>query len=347
MKKKSLVVKKTIHKSLLNHLKNNKVKKVFISYKNQLDALVNKENPIGVAISGGPDSLALAYLTKCYCLKNNLISKFFIVDHKMRKESSIEAKIVKKKLNKFDINCKILKWNGSKPVSNIQSIARNKRYELLKKSCKKINIKHLLVGHHIDDLYENFFIRLLRGSGLKGLSSFGETIRDEDDFYILRPLIKFGKKELIYISNLVFKFSVNDPSNVNFIFKRSRIRKLISELKKEGLDLHKLDLTIKNLKIANESINYYVQKNIKLNTKLHENKQTYILNNNFFKQPDEVIFRSLSTVLKKIGGKYYSPRGKSIYDSILIMKSKNFKKFTLGGCFIEKISETVFITREK
>ena len=61
MKKKSLVVKKTIHKSLLNNLKNNKVKKVFISYKNQLDGLVNKENPILVAISGGPDSLALAY----------------------------------------------------------------------------------------------------------------------------------------------------------------------------------------------------------------------------------------------------------------------------------------------
>ena len=56
---------------------------------------------------------------------------------------------------------------------------------------------------------------------------------------------------------------------------------------------------------------------------------------------------NFSTVLKKIGGKYYSPRGKSIYDSILIMKSKNFKKFTLGGCFIEKISETVFISREK
>ena len=347
MKKKSLVAKKIIHNYLLKHLNNNRVKKVFNGYKNQLDELINKKNSIGVAISGGPDSMALAFLTKCYCLKNNLNSKFFLVDHQMRKESSKEAKNVKKILNKFEINCKILKWKGSKPVSNIQGIARNKRYELLKNFCKKLNIKHLLVGHHIDDLYENFFIRLLRGSGLKGLSSFGEAIRDEDNFYILRPLIKFQKKELIYISKLVFKFSVTDPSNENFIFQRTRIRKLINELRKEGLDNKKLNLTIKNLKIANESINYYVKRNFRLNTKFNENKNMFILSNNFFKQSDEVLFRSMSAVLKKISGKYYSPRGKSIYDSILRMKLKNFKKFTLGGCFVEKVSETVFITREK
>ncbi len=347
MKKKSLDAKKTIHKSLLKHLKNNRVKKVFSGFKSHLDQFINKKDKIGVAISGGPDSLTLAFLTKCYLLKNKLDSKFFIVDHRLRKESSTEAKYLVSLLKKFDIKCKILVWKGKKPNSNIQGIARNERYHLLKKASKKNKIKHLLVGHHIDDLYENFFIRLLRGSGLRGLASFGEPIEEEDRFFILRPLIKFKKDDLIYISKLVFNFFIKDPSNENLFFQRSRIRKLIFNLKKEGFNKNKLNLTINNLKIANEGIDFYVKKNIKDNAKYLKSKNTYLLNQNFFRESKEVIFRSISLVLKKISKKYYSPRGKSISDLIIKVNSKNLKKITLGGCFIEKVNETVFITREK
>jgi len=120
MKKKSLSAKKTIHKSLLTHLNNNQVKKVFNGFKNYLDKFIKKKDKIGVAISGGPDSLALAFLAKCYFLTNKLDSKFFIVDHKIRKESSKEAKLVRLFLKKFHINCEILNWHGKKPHSNIQ-----------------------------------------------------------------------------------------------------------------------------------------------------------------------------------------------------------------------------------
>ena len=243
MKKKSLSAKKIIHKLLLNHLKNKKINKIFKKFKNYLEKNGKKKIKIGVAVSGGPDSLAFAFLTKFYLLINKLDAKFFIVDHKLRKNSSKEAKLVKLFLRKFDIDCKILKWKGKKPQSNIQGIARNNRYDLLKKACKKNNINQLLIGHHIDDLYENFFIRLLRGSGLKGLSSFGEIVKKkENNILILRPLIDFEKKDLIYISKNVFQFFIEDPSNKNFLFQRSRIRKLIFELNKEGFDKKKIRL---------------------------------------------------------------------------------------------------------
>ena len=346
MKKKSLVAKKKIHNSLLNYLKDNKVKKVFEGYKNYLNKFIKNKVNIGVAISGGPDSLALAFLTKCFILiNNNVDSKFFIVDHKLRKESSKEAKSIKLLLKKFDIECKILKWDGKKPKSNIQGIARNERYNLLKSACKRNSINILLIGHHIDDLYENFFIRLLRGSGLKGLSSFGEPIK-EDNFFILRPLIKFYKDDLTYISKLVFNFYIQDPSNQDFFYQRSRIRKLIFDLRKEGFDKKKLDLTIKNLKIANDGIDFYVEKNVNENSKLIADKKIYILNKHFFKQSEEVIFRSISSILKKISNRYYPPRGKSISNLILKINSKKIKKVTLGGCFVEKVNETVFISRE-
>jgi tRNA(Ile)-lysidine synthase len=241
MKKKSLSAKKVIHNSLLNNLKNKKINIAFKKFENYLDNCNNKKIKIGTAISGGPDSLALAFFTKCYLLINKLEGNFFIVDHKLRKESTREAKYVKNFLKKFDINCKILKWRGKKPHSNIQRIARDNRYNLLKKSCKKNNICHLLIGHHIDDLYENFFIRLSRGSGLRGLSSFGEPIGVGNNITILRPLMKFEKKELIYISKRVFNFFVEDPSNLNENFKRIRIRKSIKALELEGLDKKKIN----------------------------------------------------------------------------------------------------------
>ena len=191
MKKKSLSAKKIIHKQILYYLNNKKINKnykIFCEYLEKNNC--NKKTSLCAAISGGADSLALAFLTKCFSIKKKQKVKFFIVDHKLRNNSTKEAKFVKLLLKKFDINCEILKWFGKKPQSNIQSIARKKRYSLLEKACKKNNIKHLLVGHHIDDLYENFFIRLLRGSGLKGLSSFGETNYEEkNNISILRPLI--------------------------------------------------------------------------------------------------------------------------------------------------------------
>jgi len=90
----------------------------------------------------------------------------------------------------------------------------------------------------------------------------------------------------------------------------------------------------------------FLKKNLNENSKLIADRKIYILNKYFFKQSEEVIFRSISSILKKISNRYYPPRGKSIYHSILKMKSLKCKKFTLGGCFVEKINKTVFITRE-
>ena len=177
----------------------------------------------------------------------------------------------------------------------------------------KNNVNCILVGHHSEDLYENFLIRLLRGSGLKGLVSFNQLKADySNSMKILRPLINFKKKDLVYIAKKIFNFYINDPSNKNIKFKRVRIRHLINKLKNEGLDEKKLRLTINNLSDSNFTINHYVLENIKINSNYLKNKKAYILNKNFFDKPHEIIFRSLSNVLKRIGKKYYSSRGRSL-----------------------------------
>ena len=343
MNLKNLNVKNRTHKKTLNYLSNKKILKIYKEFSN----LINSKESLAVAISGGPDSLSLAFLAKCFSIINKVKVRFFIVNHKLRKESSKEAKYVSNLLKKIDIKCKILSWNGKKPANNIQAIAREKRYQLLANECKRNKINNLLVGHHLDDVLENFIIRLTRGSGLKGLISFNKRTKyKSENLNILRPLLDLNKENLVFISKKVFKFYIKDPSNRNEDFKRIRVRKLLQSLEKEGLDKNKLVLTINNLKDSDQSIKFYENKNMKENIVFLKEKKTCILKKEFFDQAHEVILRSLTTIIQTIGKKYYPTRGKSIDELINRINDKSFSKITLGGCFIERTNETILISEE-
>ena len=341
MSPKNLNVSKKTHKFLIDRLKDKRIHQIYKKF--ERDLVLNKD--FIVAVSGGPDSLALSFLAKIYSIKKSLGVKYFIVDHKLRKNSTLEAKNVQKHLKKYSINLNILTWNGHKPKKNIQSIARDKRYELLINKAKKFKIKNILIGHHLDDLFENFFIRILRGSGLKGLISLDRETQ-KDDINLMRPLINVDKNDLIYISDYVFGSFVEDPSNKNDKFKRIKIRNFLNQLSLEGLDRNKFLLTIKNLKIANENIKFYTTKNLKENTTIFLKKDVVVLKESFFSQSDEVVFRSFTEVIKIVGKKYYSVRGKKIDKIIDLIKSKSSFKVTLGGCIIKKVKGTVLFSKE-
>ena len=138
------------------------------------------------------------------------------------------------------------------------------------------------------------------------------------------------------ISRKVFNCLLTRSSNINKDYKRTRIRNLLTSLAKEGLDKNKLKLTINNLKDSDKSIKFYVNRNLENNTVFLKKNNICILNDNFFDQSHEVIFRSLTTIIQKIGKNYYPVRGKSISKLIKGIKAKSFSKVTLGGCFIEK-----------
>ena len=134
MNQKNLSVRNKTHKRISGYLKDKKIFQIYKSFEKS----INISEDFAVAVSGGPDSLSLAFLAKNFAIKKKLKAKFYTVDHKLRSDSSTEAHSVKKILKKIDIDCKILNWHGKKPNSNIQSLARNKRYSLLFNECKKI-----------------------------------------------------------------------------------------------------------------------------------------------------------------------------------------------------------------
>ena len=341
MSLKNLNVVNKIPKILKDKLKNKKINQIYRRFEKNLK--ISKS--FIVAVSGGPDSLALAFLSKIYSIKKGLVSKFFIVDHKLRSDSTREAKVVKNILKKQSISSKILNWKGSKPKKNIQSIARKKRYELLFKESDKLGIDNILLGHHQDDLFENFFMRILRGSGLRGLVSLDKKniINGKN---LLRPLIDQKKEDLIYISKHIFNSYLEDPSNQDEKYQRIMVRKLIQELQKKGLDKKKFSNTIKNLKYSDEVVKYYVKENLKRNTFFNKKKQKLILNKEYFDQSFEVIFRSLSESIKLIGERDYSVRGKKLSKIISNIEKNRIFKQTIGGCIVEKVNQTVIITKE-
>jgi tRNA(Ile)-lysidine synthase len=342
MSLRNLSVLSKTHKFLLDKLKDKRTLQIYKKFENYLNL---NENFV-VAVSGGPDSLALSFLAKIYSIKKFLKVKYFIIDHKLRKNSTQEAKHVQKQLKKLSIKLDILTWNGTKPKKNIQSIARNKRYKLLINKTNKFKIKNILLGHHLDDLFENFFIRILRGSGLNGLVSLDQKTQNQD-ISLIRPLLNFDKKDLIYISKYIFGSFVNDPSNEDDKFKRVKIRKFLKQLQAEGLDRNKFLLTIKNLKFSNETIKFYTKNNLLENTSFLEKKNIVILKENFFNQSNEVVFRSLTEIIKSIGKKYYPVRGKKIDKIIGAIKNKASLKVTLGGCVIKKVNQTVIVLKEQ
>ena len=154
------------------------------------------------------------------------------------------------------------------------------------------------------------------------------------------------KKDLIYVSKQVFNHFLKDPTNYEDKYLRIRIRKLIKDLEINGLDKKKFRKTINNLKSSNDVVNFYVNQNLIANSSSVDKPKKLILNENFFLQPSEVVFRSFSQSLNMVSNKYYSARGKKIDIILRDLKNNQSLKKTLGGCIIEKFNQTVIISKE-
>ena len=343
MKRKNLSVTKKVNKKQINKKKFNKFYKKF---KNIIFNNIAREN-FAIGVSGGPDSLSLAYFSKAYAdeFKNKM--EALIINHKIRKESSKEALKVKKILKRKKIESKILNCKTRIPKSNIQHNARNVRYSLLADYCLKKNIKYLVIAHHMDDQIENFFIRLFRGSGLTGLSSMSESFEYSKKLKIIRPLLGFKKKDLIDVSLYYFNDYISDPSNEDEKYLRVRVRKYRKIMEKEGLDTTKIIKTVGNLYSANKALNYYKNKALYKHVAFLSESKCLINKKIFDEEAGEIIFKSISDILSLVSKKYYAPRSKKIINLINNMKKNNFNKATLGGCIIEKKEGFISVSKEQ
>ena len=313
-----------------------KVKSILKKYKNN--------NTFVVAVSGGSDSLALVSIIKNLMQENKYKFFFAIVDHNLRKNSAAEALGVKRLLSKYDINLTILK-NKKKIDKNIQKNAREIRYNLLEKFCKKKKAKSLIVAHHQDDQVETFLMRLSRGSGVEGLSSMNEIATLKQGTSLIRPLLDFKKNELISITKHTFNKFFKDPSNKNRKFLRTNIRELKKNLEKKGIGFEKIVRSIKNIASTKEAINFYVERSIKKYITF-KGKLTILNLEKFRQEPKEIKFKIVNKIIKKTTNSYYPPRSKKVLNLIDGFQRNRIKKLTLGGCIFERKNRFLFVSKE-
>ncbi len=293
---------------------------------------------IAVAVSGGPDSLALMHLSNSYALNNNINLTVLSIDHGIRAESSKEIVWLEKIAKKNKINFYSTKLKKRINSSNTLSKARKLRYEALSKYCNKKKIKFLLTAHHLDDEIENFLMRLIRGSGIKGLSSLKVKSRYKNTKLILvRPLLEYSKKSLIAYLSEQKQTYINDRTNYNNKYDRSRIRKLSQQLINEGLSKVRFKNVLKNLKNADNAINTAVSNYLEEQVKLNEKNIISFRSKEFISLPEEIQHRVLVKLCRFAGKSNKVPRSRSIQELInSIVKEKSFKR-TLNSCaFIGK-----------
>ena len=210
---------------------------------------------IVLAVSGGPDSVALMWLAARWraALKNGPRFVAITVDHGLRKEAAREARDVKRLAKSVGLDHRTLRWKGVKPKTGLPAAARDARYRLLTNAARVAGASHIFTAHTRDDQAETFIMRLSRGSGIGGLAAMARQSPREGAI-LVRPLLDIPKVNLIATLKKAGIAFAEDPSNRDPRFTRPRLRDLMPALAAEGADARNLARLASRLARANAAL---------------------------------------------------------------------------------------------
>ncbi len=197
----------------------------------RLDGLRFETHPhLAVAVSGGADSMALVLLAQAWVRERGGQVSALHVDHALRPESAEEAAITVQRLAAHGVACHVLVWEHGAVRGNVQAQARRARYALMRAWCKAHGVLHLFTAHHADDQAETFAMRVLRGSGVEGLSAM-PRVQFFPECRHVRPLLSATHAELVDWLAQQGVAWVEDPSNNNPRFTRASVRAWLATLR--------------------------------------------------------------------------------------------------------------------
>lgn len=304
---------------------------------------------LAVAVSGGPDSMALCHLVHDWAKTNNLTVVGLTVDHQLRPEAAAEAQKVKGWLSEIGMAHETLIWAEGQKFKHLdrspQAAARAGRFATLFKWCRENGALALLTAHHADDQAETFLYRLTRGSGVDGLASIASEI-ERNGIRVLRPLLSVSKASLIATCEYLKQDWVTDPSNTDTTFARVRIRNLLSELKGEGLTTDRLLKTVDHMQRAKVAIDVSVEALIDHAVNKMEIDFVDLDVDLLLEAPQEVGLRCLSRLLVRVAGSDYPPRFDSLESVYESLETNQWSDRTLNGCQIRRKGARLLITQE-
>lgn len=297
---------------------------------------------IGVAVSGGSDSMALLHLCARLQAHRGGVVRAATVDHRLRPEAADEARRVAGFCTTLGIGHDTLIWNHGEISGNLQDQARRARYALLGDWARVAGVADVVLGHTADDQAETFLMGLAREAGLDGLSGMRRAWQ-EGGVTWSRPLLLRPRRELRdYLTRNGIDW-VEDPSNADDRFTRVKARRALKALKPLGITVDKLTGVILNLGSALQAVREATAE-AAARLACTGAGEVVLSRQEFDALTPEINRRLLIAALKWVSGETYMPRQAAL---IRVQEAvREARHATLSGCRIRVSEAEVRITRE-
>jgi tRNA(Ile)-lysidine synthase len=256
-----------------------------------------------VAVSGGPDSIALLALAAEWSKGDNRPPVFAATfDHGFRKASRAEAELCAALCARLGVPHRILEWHGEKPETRIQESARDARYAALVEHAKAIGADLLLTAHHADDQMETILFRLMRGSSIGGLAGMRALTR-RGGIVHARPLLAQRKAALVaYAKGRDLPFVI-DPTNADPRFARTGLRRLAPQLEEAGLGPEIFARLAMRAERADAALDWAAQELAQRAILSREAGQTQLAGRQMAEAPEELALRLLLEEMSRLDGR--------------------------------------------
>ncbi len=303
---------------------------------------------IALAVSGGPDSLALMQLVARWREARDRGPELSVltVDHGLRPGSREEAELVGRAASALGLHHAIVHWDKEqRPTTRLQAQARVARYDLMAAYCHAHDIPALVTAHHLDDQAETFLMRLKRGSGLDGLAAIPEE-GSWAGIAILRPLLDVPKARLVATLNEAGLPFLSDPSNADPRFERARMRQRSDALSLLGLTPEALALSARRLRRAREALDEAARDFLARHSAMSEAGYATIDRSALATVPREIALRALSQLIAAVGGGETPVQLAKLEKLLAALEANPDKAHTLGRCRLETFASRLGLFRE-
>ena len=295
---------------------------------------------LGVAVSGGGDSVALLHLLAH--LPNAPALHAVTVDHRLRPESADEIRMVTDLCGGLGIECTALRWDEGPGAGNLQARARDARYRLIGSWATQHSIGTVALGHTLDDQAETVVMRMARASGVGGLAAM-RPVREVAGLRFVRPLLSIARHEL---REYLLEHGINwceDPGNDDPRFERTRVRRTLPQLGKLGIGATVLARIATHMAQADDALETYA-----LDAGLrvaHTHLGDVVFDGTGFDDlPEEIRRRLLTKALTWVAKPGAPPRGASLVK--VLRAVRNRKTATLVGCVVYPCRDSFRVGRE-
>ncbi|MDM7933537.1 tRNA lysidine(34) synthetase TilS [Tabrizicola sp.] len=297
---------------------------------------------VGLAVSGGGDSMAMLHLMAHAAQDVGDRLHAVTVDHRLRPEAAAEAAFVASVCAGLGIPHSVLVWEHDAVTGNLMEAARTARYRLLTSWAKAHDIGQVVLAHTADDQAETFLMGLSRAAGLDGLSGMRPQFQQEGVTF-RRPLLKAGRAELREFLVRHGLGWVDDPTNDDDRYTRTRARRALKALQPLGITVERLAAVVRNLALAQGVVNDTIREAARDVVTEVAGALTFEVRA-FLDLGGEVDRLLLVEILRWMAGLRHAPRADQIHTLLLALR--HGKDATLAGCRFRHKDGRVWVSRE-